>query len=307
MIEKNGEKIDSIKIDFTKEIEVTRENINTSTGILKQLHVIEYLDFQGYNGIGQTTVDLDLTTVKSALKEIPPYSPIWNLSLNAFVAAIDLNPDKPALLNYLRKVTEENPISKLRSRSLLKTIEILNKKGEDYSASYQDLLNNYPNSSDASIAKRKYGKHERSIKIGGQIPSFSVTTLKESKELQIPKALLGKYTLIDFWATWCGPCIKEFPYLRKAYEKFSEKGFEVLSISFDNRKETALAYNNKPKNNFPWLSAIEEKGFSSQLAKTFEISAIPFTILIDPYGKILALDDELRGENLMRTLETHIK
>ena len=120
-------------------------------------------------------------------------------------------------------------------------------------------------------------------------------------------AYKGKFTIVHFWATWCGPCIKEFPYLRKAYEKFSEKGFEVLSISFDNRKETALAYNNKPKNNFPWLSAIEEKGFSSQLAKTFEISAIPFTILIDPYGKILALDDELRGENLMRTLETHIK
>ncbi len=108
----------------------------------------------------------------------------------------------------------------------------------------------------------------------------------------------GKYILVDFWAKWCGPCRRENPNVVKAYHQFKGKNFDILGVSLDKTKSD-------------WLQAIAEDGlvwnhvsdlkyFESQAAKDYNINGIPFSILIDPAGTIIAKN--LRGNELQRKL-----
>lgn len=109
----------------------------------------------------------------------------------------------------------------------------------------------------------------------------------------------GKYVLIDFWASWCGPCRKMIPNLIKTYQKLKGKQFEVLSISLDDRNDAWLKALEFIK--MPWKQLWASKGWNSDLIVYYGIQGIPATFLVDPNGKIVAKD--LRGERLNAKLE----
>jgi len=140
-----------------------------------------------------------------------------------------------------------------------------------------------------------------SLAAGQTIPDFEVPLLG-SEELLSSKDLTEKVTLIDFWATWCKPCIKEFPNIKENYEKYKDKGFQVVSISIDEDLEKLQAYsNNHP---FAWeYSAYLENGFDNEMVKKFQVLAIPKPILIDSNGKIIAMDTDAREEKLGEVLK----
>lgn len=111
----------------------------------------------------------------------------------------------------------------------------------------------------------------------------------------------GKIVLLDFWASWCGPCRKENPHVVKLYEKYKDDGFEVFSVSLDKDKSRWLAA--IEKDNLVWDAHVSDlKGWSNAAAKQYQVSSIPFTVLIDKEGKII--NTRLRGPQLEQTLQS---
>lgn len=113
----------------------------------------------------------------------------------------------------------------------------------------------------------------------------------------------GKYVLIDFWASWCGPCRMENPNVVSAYNRFKNKNFAILGVSLDEDKaawQKAIA-----KDNLSWSHMSDLKQWESAAVKTYGFDGIPFNVLVDPAGKIIA--SSLRGEDLNTKLAEVLK
>jgi peroxiredoxin len=131
---------------------------------------------------------------------------------------------------------------------------------------------------------------------GKLAPAISMTD-KDGKIVKLSD-FKGKYVLIDFWASWCGPCRKENPNVVAAYKKYHDKGFEVLGISLDSKKEAWLKA--IEADGLSWTHVSELKGWQNTAATEYGVKAVPASFLIDPNGKVVGKD--LRGEELNKTL-----
>ena len=109
----------------------------------------------------------------------------------------------------------------------------------------------------------------------------------------------GNYVLVDFWASWCGPCRREMPFVVAAYEQYHAKGFDVVGVSFDQKKEAWV--NAIQQLGMRWHQMSDLKGWKCAAAEAYGVSSIPSNVLVDPTGKIVAMD--LRGENLLSKLK----
>jgi thiol-disulfide isomerase/thioredoxin len=117
-------------------------------------------------------------------------------------------------------------------------------------------------------------------------------------EIDLAK-MQDKVILIDFWATWCGPCVAEMPNVTAAYEKYKEKGFEVVGITLDDDKAAVEKF--ATDNKMPWPQYFDGKGWENELAQRFGIRSIPATFLVGKGGKIIA--SNLRGPALEAEIE----
>jgi len=169
-----------------------------------------------------------------------------------------------------------------------------------YKKVYADLSAKFPGSKYLVNLKKNVESYSKMT--GGSVaPDFTLTT-NEGKPFAL-SSLKGKIVLIDFWASWCGPCRKENPNVINVYKKYHPKGFEILAVSLDDKQEKWLEA--IAKDGLPWYHVSDLKGWESDVAKLYGVDAIPFTVLLDKEGKIIAKG--LRGKNLEAKLEELFK
>jgi peroxiredoxin len=136
-------------------------------------------------------------------------------------------------------------------------------------------------------------KIKNSLKVGTTFPDFSEKDLA-GKSLSIAN-YKGKIVMIDFWATWCGPCVGELPNVQAVYKKYHSQGFEIIGVSLDKDK-SALDNFLKKNTTMTWQQFFDGNGWQNKLSTKYGINSIPATYLLDGEGKIIAKD--LRGEAL---------
>ncbi len=147
------------------------------------------------------------------------------------------------------------------------------------------------------MEKQKASKEvQRKLAVGAKFPDFDEKDLA-GKPLSIAR-FKGKVVLVDFWATWCGPCIGELPNVLKAYDKYHGKGFEIVGISLDSDRAKLDSFISDKK--MTWPQYFDGKGWQTKLAGVYGVNSIPATYLLDGEGKIIAKN--LRGEALEEAL-----
>ncbi|HEX9513761.1 MAG TPA: TlpA disulfide reductase family protein [Puia sp.] len=177
---------------------------------------------------------------------------------------------------------------------------------EDFEASLNDLQKKYPDNVVLQGLKQNYEQqlaqmadrqHQESSWVGKPAPDLA---LPDVNGHPIPlSSYKGKYLLVDFWASWCGPCRAENPNVVKAYSEFKNKNFAILGVSLDKDKDAWQQAIQADK--LEWSHVSDLKYWNSKAVEVFKFEGIPFNVLIDPQGKIIA--ESLRGDELENKLK----
>ena len=186
-----------------------------------------------------------------------------------------------SVLGSLRKDSDKALLEKI--------VKILEAKNPNY----QPLI-------DYKEATAKAKAQKERLAIGKEAPIFEFPTV-EGKMVNL-KEFRGKYLVVDFWASWCGPCRKEIPHLKELYEVYKDKDVEFLSVSIDKSKNAWKKAMRQEDMHWPQIQAPDS---GKDIMKEYQFSGIPYIILLDKEGKIVG--KQLRGESLTKKLEETIK
>ncbi len=140
------------------------------------------------------------------------------------------------------------------------------------------------------------------ISLGKPFPTFEATNAANGEKFAI-EDLRGRIVIIDFWATWCPPCVAELPNVKKAYDKYHEQGMEIVSISLDQSIDRCKSFIKNEK--MDWMHVIEGGGWGTRLAKQYGIDSIPRMFVLDTEGVVVA--EDVRGEALQAAIEKALK
>ena len=208
--------------------------------------------------------------IKNGKKTVDHGSPEFQgVFREAFFAAVDVLPDKDSIFQMLLlQAKSGREMSAEEKRGLAKRVAEHAQASAFIKAEAERILSSAP-----------------AYAVGNPL-ELSFTAVDGSKvDL---KDFAGKVVLIDFWATWCGPCVAEVPNLKKVYETYHAKGFEILGISLDDKKEDLLAFTKKHE--MPWPQYFDGKHWNNEISFRFGISSVPTAWLVDKKGVLRHTD-----------------
>lgn len=311
----NARKVGEFTYDVSPALKTLSEQYATERDpLVKQVLLLSQVGLLDLNRPPKPELRTNL--LSQAVKEISPASSLWSLNLDAVYSIHIISEDfgtttkKPQIKSekskyqkFVERFLENNPDTQGKAMLVYGKLMIAKSRNDQQAVmKYYDLLTTkFGDTRAATLAKDRLSP-DRKIVVGNPVPRFYVVSMSDAKTAYTNESFKGKIYLIDFWATWCVPCVGEMEHLHKAYEKFKSKNFDILSLSFDATPEVVMNFR-QGKWKMPWRHVFLENGFSNSVSKQFEVIAIPKPILVDGNtGKILAMEGELRGQSLEKTL-----
>ena len=274
----------------------------TTDPFIRELLYFNYFKFIYYQG----TENIDANLCKSAVFEISPISPVLSLNNYWFI----LNPlcaisGEYSKYDELREMIINNhPHPNVRAEVLYYELDLAKRQDneEEYIKLYSTLVTDYSQTPKGKqvVNRFKPSLSETQIQQGNSIPSFSFKSIDDPNLIVTDNIMLGKIYLLDFWATWCAPCVAEIPNFQNVYNKYHDQGFEIISVSFDDKISTVQKFRNTQP--MPWFNSFIEKDQRQSIQKTFEINAFPVLLLIDSKGKIIGTNSNLNHGGLEKLL-----
>ena len=262
-----GAPMHEFRYSWDAEVELAATQVrDESDPVRRRMWLFAYLDL-GYGVHGSR---LDPSLCAQALAEIPATSPLWRLEPDLVGVAVRCVASKAAGDSYAREAALNHPDEDVRR-----------------------------------IVRTRYSP-DRRIAEGKRVPAFSVRSLGDSGIEISDSRLLGRPYLIDFWATFCAPCVEDIDNHARLYEMYKDQGLEIISLSVDEDSRTVMEFQAR-KRPMPWLNAMVPGGLSGDIVKVFEVSGLPRAVLVDRDGVITATNDEARGANLQRNLSRLFK
>ena len=269
-------------------------SLEETDSVIRGEYLLRYYRITSISGMW-----FDTSFYQKMVLTVPMNSPLW--FFNNY-ETFDQNMVHPKGKSFIDSMIEYHPSRELRAFLLFETA-----KESQYQMRENETRSNFIK------LKEEYGDiwwgkiadqfifAKMNIKKGTRIPNFLFKDMNDSTLAYSNGSLIGKTYLLDFWATWCLPCIGEIPFLQKAYDKYQSKGFQIISVSSDLNKSDVYNFR-KQKYAMPWNHAWLSESEFNTIKDLFEISGIPKPILVDKDGIIVGIKGEVRSVELERTL-----
>jgi thiol-disulfide isomerase/thioredoxin len=281
------------------------ESVNGSAGTLKIVQ---------YNKVLKSTIDklkglTEIYNQNSDSKELSKVVGTLDSTARGYMKEMNI---------YTKKFVDDNLTSMVSLIALYQQIAprvyILNPKDDiQYFIKVDSTLTKLYPASDAVkslheqvltlVAQVKKEKGEAAISPAGEVAAEIELPGPTGQMIRL-SSTRGKYVLLDFWASWCGPCRRENPNLVRAYNMYKDKGFQIFQVSLDKTKEEWMKGIEQDMLG-QWIHVSDLKYWNSSVVKLYKIEAIPFNLLLDKEGRVIA--SNLRGERLQSKLAEVLK
>ena len=270
----------NIKVSLSKEMGKSTVSGTTNNDAWQQLNDTLAIYNEKMQKLATVFYDSNSDSI-SQVKAMEQLQALQEELMKKVVDAMESNIDNEVGYYLLCNVNDETVLSPTRCRALIDRMPAEFRHRPAIKAIEEDLVK--------ALATEK----------GNKIEDFSLATPdgKEQSVMDIVKQ--NKVTILDFWASWCGPCRQEMPNVKAAYERFHDKGFDIVAVSFDNNRDAWLK--GIADLGMTWTQLSDLQGWNCAAGQLYKIHAIPCTILFGPDGKVVASD--LRGEALAKMLE----